>query len=209
VYGLGTEALQGALPPARCGPAPALIEGWLPHAVVAAEDQRFHQHPGYDLAEWLAAWQHNTAHRGGAPLGASTLTQQLAKLLFTGGERSSTRKLREWLYAVEMERTLGKGRILQLYLAAAPWGDGVCGAEAAARQHLGRPTARLTPREAAWLASLLHNPDRALQRWRDSASIDTERAAFVLNGMARLPPARKRKEIEALQTWQPAPRVLP
>ena len=59
----------------------------------------------------------------GTPLrGASTLSQQVAKLLVTGGERSPVRKLRELLYAVEMEQTLGKARILRLYLDNAPWG---------------------------------------------------------------------------------------
>ncbi len=66
--------------------------------------------------------------------------------MVAGDERSASRKLRELLYAVEMERTLGKARILQLYLALAPWGDGVCGAERAVRLHLGsarhRPSAR-------------------------------------------------------------------
>ena len=111
----------------------------------------------------LAAWQHN--QRDGAPLrGGSTLTQQLAKLTLTGDERSATRKLRELLYAVEMERTLGKARILQLYLAVAPWGDGVCGAERAAQVYLGKSAAKVGPVSAAWLVSLLRNPEAQLQR---------------------------------------------
>jgi hypothetical protein len=204
VSGLGTEALIDADPLARCRPQPAAgrIEGWLPHAVIAAEDQRFAEHPGYELDAWLAAWKRNAAAPE-ALQGASTLTQQLAKILFTGDDRSATRKLREWLYAVEMERTLGKGRILQLYLAVVPWGDGVCGAEAAARHHLGKPANQLRPREAAWLASLLVNPDQQLRRWAQDEAASRERAVWVLAGMKRLPAARRESELDAFATWRP------
>jgi membrane peptidoglycan carboxypeptidase len=134
VSGLGTERLLTAqLPPAcRTGAADATpLGGWLPRALVAAEDARFWEHPGYEIEHLLAAGAHNQRD-GSALRGASTLTQQLAKLTITGDDRSAARKLRELLYAVEMERTLGKARILQMYLALAPWGDGVCGAERAA-----------------------------------------------------------------------------
>jgi len=60
--------------------------------------------------------------------GGSSLSQQLAKLIYTGDGRDHGRKLRELLYAVELDRTLGKARVLNLYLALAPWGNGVCGA---------------------------------------------------------------------------------
>jgi hypothetical protein len=204
VAGLGTEALADVDPLARCRPQPAAgrIEGWLPHAVIAAEDQRFAEHPGYELDTWLAVWKRNAATSHELQ-GASTLTQQLAKILYTGDDRSATRKLREWLYAVEMERTLGKGRILQLYLAVVPWGDGVCGAEAAARHHIGKPANQLRPREAAWLASLLVNPDQQLRRWAQDEAASRERAVWVLAGMKRLPPARRESELAALETWRP------
>ena len=209
VAGLGTEALIDSDASARCRPQPAMgrIEGWLPHAVLAAEDQRFHEHPGYDMDAWLAVWKQNQQQRD-AIQGASTITQQLAKLLYTGDERSAARKLREWLYAVEMERTLGKGRILQLYLSVLPWGDGVCGAEAAARHHLGKPAHKLSPREAAWLASLLINPELQLRRWAREEAAGRERVAWVLGGMRRLPPSRRESELEALASWQP-PVALP
>jgi membrane peptidoglycan carboxypeptidase len=135
--------------------------------------------------------------------GASTITQQLAKLLYTGDARDPARKLREWLYAVEMERTLGKGRILQLYLAVLPWGDGICGAEAAARHHLGKGAHQLKPREAAWLASLLVNPDQQLQRWARDEDTARERAAAVLKGIKRLPRERREAELDALVSWRP------
>lgn len=206
VAGLGTEALLNAEPPRGC-PAPAgataqrapeRIVGWLPHAVVAAEDQRFHEHPGYDLVQWLAAWSVNQ-QPGAAPQGASTLTQQLAKLIYVGDERSAPRKLRELLYAVEMERTLGKGRILQLYLALAPWGEGVCGAEAAARHHLRKPSSRLTPLEAAWLASLLQAGGTD-----DPRDLDTQRVAWVLGSLrGPLSAERRAEQLAALRDWTP------
>jgi hypothetical protein len=201
---LGTEALVDADALGRCRPQPGAgrVEGWLPHAVVAAEDQRFHEHPGYEIDAWVAALRHN-AGQPDALLGGSTITMQLAKILYTGDERSANRKIREWLYAVEMERTLGKGRILQLYLATVPWGDGVCGAEAAARHHLGKPTAQLRPREAAFLASLLVNPDAQVRRWAADDPAARERAAFVLRGMKRLPRERREAELDALAQWQP------
>jgi hypothetical protein len=204
VSGLGTEALLDSDTNARCRPQPASgrIEGWLPHAVLAAEDQRFYEHPGYELDAWLAVWKQNR-QQPDAIQGASTITQQLAKLLYTGDERHAMRKLREWLYAVEMERTLGKGRILQLYLSVLPWGDGVCGAEAAARHHLGKPADRLKPREAAWLASLLVNPELQLRRWAQDEAAGRERVAWVLASMRRLPRERRESELEALQSWQP------
>jgi hypothetical protein len=219
VSGLGTEALADAEPPAHCAaPRGGRLEGWLPHAVVAAEDQRFYEHVGYDLQEWVAAWHRNPGRQarpeGGTPHGASTLTQQLAKLLYTGDERSATRKLREWLYAVEMERTLGKGRILQTYLAVAPWGNGLCGAEAASRHYLRKPAHRLAPHEAAWLASLLTSPDAQAGRWArlPPADADTQRVARIVNDMRRLPRERKAQEVALLAGWsplqQPRPRAM-
>jgi len=102
-----------------------------------------------------------------------------------------------------MERTLGKGRILQLYLALLPWGDGICGAEAAARHHLGKSASQLKPREAAWLASLLINPDQQLRRWSSDEAAARERAAWVLKGIRRLPRERREAELDALVSWRP------
>ncbi|MFT3663603.1 biosynthetic peptidoglycan transglycosylase [Piscinibacter sp.] len=208
VAGLGTEALRDVDVAQRCRPQPdgGRIEGWIQNAVIAAEDQRFFEHPGYELDAWVAVLKANQrvdSRSGGLLQGASTITQQLAKLLYTGDERDAARKLREWLYAVEMERTLGKGRILQLYLALLPWGDGVCGAEAAARHHLGKSANRLKPREAAWLASLLVNPDQQLRRWGADEAGARERAAWVLKGIRRLPRERREAELDALVAWRP------
>ena len=136
-----------------------------------------------------------------AARGASTLSQQLAKLLYTGDERSVVRKLREALYAVEMDRTLGKARVLQLYLAVAPWGQGQCGAEAAALHLLNKRAAALTPIEAAWLASLLRNPDAELARMANQGAVDTERVGDIIQAMRPLARARREELREQLADW--------
>jgi hypothetical protein len=205
VAGLGTERLLDAqLPPAcrtSAGDVTALT-GWLPRALVAAEDARFYEHPGYEIDHMLAAWQHN--QRDGAPLrGGSTLTQQLAKFTITGDDRSATRKLRELLYAVEMERTLGKARILQLYLALAPWGDGVCGAERAAQVYLGKSAAKLGPVSAAWLVSLLRNPEANLQRAVRAREIDRDRVKQIVSGMRPMSASQRMLANEQLLEWMP------
>lgn len=201
VDGLGTDALLNAALPARCasGRAPS---PWLARALIAAEDSRFHEHPGYDLAGLLASFDMNQ-RGGGVRAGASTLTQQLAKRLYTGDERSALRKMRELLYTVEMERTLGKGRILQLYLGLAPWAPGVCGAEAAARHHLAKPAARVDPLEAAWLVSLLPHP------MATPPPVDRARMAVILNGMTGAGARQHARWMRVLPEWQPPGRAFP
>jgi hypothetical protein len=205
VAGLGTERLLDAQLPPACrasGGERAALTGWLPRALIAAEDARFHEHRGYELDQMLAAWQHN--QRGGAPLrGGSTLTQQLAKFTITGDDRSATRKLRELLYAVEIERTLGKARILQLYLALAPWGDGVCGAERAAQAYLGKSAAKVGPVSAAWLVSLLRNPEAQLQRAVREREIDRGRIRQIVAGMRPMTPSQRTLANEQLLEWMP------
>ncbi len=205
VDGLGTESLLDVVPPAACHGAerPRALAGWLPRAVIAAEDQRFYEHAGYDLTEMLAAWRRNQTS-GAPPRGASTLTQQLAKLLYAGDERSAARKLREWLYAVEMERTLGKARILQLYLAVAPWGPGVCGAEAASRHYLRKSASKLDPVESAWLASLLVHPEREWQRALVRGDVDRERVERLVADMRPMSMERREQALERLVEWTPA-----
>ncbi len=207
VSGLGTERFATLQRPAACRVDAhtdlPTVGGWLPRAVIAAEDARFFEHPGYDLQALADALAHN--QRPGAALaGASTLTQQLAKLVVAGDERSATRKLRELLYAVEMERTLGKARILQLYLALAPWGQGVCGAERAVRVHLGqRDASGVGPVAAAWLASLLSAPDAHLAAAHATGEIDTARVARVLDAMRPMSAAQREKSQVQLLFWAP------
>jgi membrane peptidoglycan carboxypeptidase len=82
-----------------------------------------------------------------------------------------------------MEQTLGKARILRLYLDNAPWGATVCGAQAAAHTYFGKRAERLTPQEAVWLAAMLHNPAEEAYRWRTTGQINEARAQWVARGM--------------------------
>jgi hypothetical protein len=205
VAGLNTERLLTAQLPPACRTSAgdgAPLAGWLPRALVAAEDAGFYEHPGYEIDQLIAAGQHN--QRDGAPLrGASTLTQQLAKLTVTGDDRSAARKLRELLVAVEMERTLGKARILQMYLALAPWGDGVCGAERAAQVYLGKSASKVGPVSAAWLVSLLRNPEAQLRHYSQSREIDRERVRQIVAGMRPMSSAQRALANEQMQEWLP------
>lgn len=215
VDGLGTEALLTATPLPACGRSPrarrttAPYGAWLPKAVIAAEDQRFHEHPGYDLAEMAAAWSNEaTTHDGNAARrrGASTISQQVAKMLYVGDERTVARKVRELLYAVELDRTLGKARVLQLYLAVAPWGDGQCGGEAAALHYFGRPAAALDPAEAVWLASLLRNPQAELERAARGG--DRERLMTIAGALRPMSRVRREDLQFEIAQWQAPPAVL-
>jgi hypothetical protein len=222
VGGLGTEPLQYGWFRFACGrrdgsgrlvitgdgerpwtPVDA-IGPYLAAAVLAAEDQRFHQHAGYDeqaLADILGDLD-GRPRRGG-----STLTQQLARTLFTGGDRTAVRKLRELLYAVEMERTLGKARILELYLNTVDWGPGVCGAKAAARAYFNKAPARLTALEAAWLAGVLRNPHVAWETQFNARQPDRARATQVLMQMRDWP--KRERERWAMHPLAFAPASSP
>lgn len=158
----------------------------LPAAVIAAEDASFYAHPGYDLQSMVDAATDN-AERGGVHRGGSTLTQQLAKNLFLDGSRTYVRKLRELLYAVELERDLGKAGILETYLNVVEFGPGVYGAGAAADRYFLKAPAGLLPEEAAWLASILPSPTSAWtqQYQRDRPNMVKVRA--ILDNMVLLP----------------------
>ena len=210
VQGLGTA--EWAHLRAACGTTVQHDpRGWLARAVLAAEDQNFYEHPGYDLPALLHNWQDN--QRAGAIAGGgSTLTQQLAKLMVAGGERSLQRKLRELLYAVEMEQTLGKARILQLYLNLAPWGEraegppaqrALCGAEAAAQHWFKLPARRLSPRQAVTLAAMLRNPQREADRWASEGSVDRNRLIWIAE-QVRGVPIRTRRALAAQLTEERA-----
>ena len=204
VSGLGTEALASVRGACSRRGSRLTPDSWLARAVIAAEDQRFFEHAGYDLAELAASLDQNQAQQRIAR-GGSTLSQQVAKLLVTGDERSPTRKLRELLYAVELERTLGKARILRLYLDHAPWGEGLCGAEAAAQRYFGVRAHELTPSQASWLAAMLHNPVLESQRWAASGRINLARAQWValhLRGLSRAWRAALAEDM-ALLDWRP------
>ncbi|MFZ9050619.1 MAG: monofunctional biosynthetic peptidoglycan transglycosylase [Steroidobacteraceae bacterium] len=125
-------------------------------AVVAAEDQRFAEHHGFDLESIRQAME---AAEGGSRLrGASTITQQLAKNLFLWPGRSWVRKALEAWYTVLLEALWSKQRILEVYLNSVEFGRGVWGIEAASQHFFKKPAARLTRQDAALLAAALPNP---------------------------------------------------
>lgn len=128
----------------------------LQHAVVAAEDARFHQHRGFDWQEL----RHAVEDEDGRGRGASTITQQLVKNLFFGTGRSFIRKGIEATLVPVAELALGKHRILELYLNVAEWGPGVYGAEAAGRHHYGVPARQIDRARALRLAAILPAPLR-------------------------------------------------
>jgi monofunctional biosynthetic peptidoglycan transglycosylase len=133
------------------------ISANLKRAVVVAEDARFLDHEGFDWQAIHEAMAKNQS-RGKVVAGASTISQQLAKNLFLSGERSWLRKGEEAAITWMIERTLSKRRILEIYLNVAEWGDGIFGAEAAARFHFGVPASALAAEQAAWLAAILPSP---------------------------------------------------
>jgi monofunctional biosynthetic peptidoglycan transglycosylase len=153
----------------------------LKRAVIASEDSTFTNHDGVDWEALEKAWQRNAkaeeqaakqrpraapaqTSRPARPVrapkivGGSTITQQLAKNLLLSGERTLLRKGQEVVLTFELERMLGKERILEIYLNNVEWGEGVFGAEAAAQHYYRKSAAQLSPYEAARLAVMLPRP---------------------------------------------------
>jgi monofunctional glycosyltransferase len=150
----------------------------LKRAVVAAEDARFLDHEGFDWEAIVQARMKNE-QRGRIVAGASTISQQLAKNLFLSGSRSWLRKAQEALITWMIENTMSKRRILELYLNYAEWGEGVFGAEAAARHHFGVPAGALTAEQAAWLAAILPSP-RRYDRGRSTSYVEGRASTILL-----------------------------
>ena len=129
----------------------------LKRAVIAAEDDSFVDHEGFDWEGIQRALEKNQ-RKGRAVAGGSTISQQLAKNLFLSPTRSYFRKAQEAVITVMIETVWSKRRILEVYLNVVEWGSGVFGCEAAARRYYGVPAGRLGPDEAARLAVMLPNP---------------------------------------------------
>jgi monofunctional glycosyltransferase len=151
-------------------------------AVIAAEDQNFASHHGFDFQSIEKAID---AHERGKRLrGASTISQQTAKNLFLWSGRSFIRKGLEAYFTVLIELTWPKRRILEVYLNIIELGDGIYGVEAASRRYFGKPASKLTPQEAALLAAVLPNPIR-LKASKPSAYVN-ERRDWILGQMSNL-----------------------
>jgi monofunctional glycosyltransferase len=193
---------QGRVPWSRQWVPYAQISPHLKRAVIASEDAGFAEHGGVEWDAIEQAWEKNQraearAERAQARnpqrpvaakvVGGSTITQQLAKNLFLSGERNVLRKGQELLLALMLEALLPKQRILEIYLNSVEWGEGIFGAQAAARHYFRKDAARLGPEEAARLAVMLPAPKRFEKR-PDSAYIQARAATIQARmGAVELP----------------------
>ena len=150
------------------GKTPRRVQHWvgyaqispdLKRAVLVAEDSAFWQHEGIDIDQIRESLEADL-EKGRMVRGASTITQQLAKNLYLSPSRNPIRKLRELLITRRLEAELTKRRILELYLNVIEWGDGIYGAESAARVYFHKAALELDPEEAALLAGAIRNPRR-------------------------------------------------
>jgi membrane peptidoglycan carboxypeptidase len=132
--------------------------------VTASEDSGFFGHAGFDFEELRRAAIQG-AQAGRVVRGGSTISQQLAKNLYLSREKTLARKLREALLTVALEASVPKQRLLEVYLNVAEWGPGVWGIGPAARHWFGKDARDLTPREAAFLATVIPNPVRYHYMW--------------------------------------------
>lgn len=129
----------------------------LKRAVIAAEDAKFVAHEGFDWDGIQKAYEKNLK-KGRIVAGGSTISQQLAKNLFLSTQRTPWRKVEEMIITVMLEKMMSKQRIFEIYLNVIEWGNGVFGAEAAARRYFGASARQLSPYQAARLAAMIPNP---------------------------------------------------
>jgi hypothetical protein len=228
---MGALTVEGALPPdldLRYGPFTLQVPdadgepvprrfgegtgGWVPledispdlvHAVLAAEDAGFFTHRGYDPAGIQDALDADLA-AGEVQRGGSTLSQQLAKNLFLNGEQTVARKLRELLLAVELDRTLGKDRELELYLNVVELGPGLYGVGQACERYFMKRPARVNPLEGAFLAALLPSPRGYYQRWYLEGHPARAKIDAILGNMADAGWIG----VRAAERWRDTPLVL-
>ena len=125
---------------------------------MAAEDQRFVSHNGFDFNEIQNALKNLIKKK--KLRGASTISMQTARSIFLLSSRSLFRKIAEMYYTILIELILDKGRILELYLNTVDWGTGVTGAEAAAQKYFSKSAQHLTPAQAALMTAILPNPHK-------------------------------------------------
>jgi monofunctional biosynthetic peptidoglycan transglycosylase len=168
---------------------PQLKHQWMPYhrisvhlkrALIASEDAKFVDHEGFDWDGIQKAIEKNQK-KGKVVAGGSTISQQLAKNLFLTPERSFWRKGEEALITLMIEGLWDKRRIFEVYLNVIEWGNGVFGAEAAARHYFGISAAQLSPEQAAWLAGMVPNP-RFYDRNRNAPGL-ARKAAIIAGRM--------------------------
>lgn len=160
-------------------PSAELRHQWVPYnrisnnlkrALIAAEDSKFLDHEGFDWEGIQKAYEKNQK-KGKIVAGGSTISQQLAKNLFLSSRKVFWRKAEEAVITVMLERMMSKRRILEIYLNVIEWGNGVFGAEAAARHYYKTSAANLSSEQAARLASMVPNP-RYFDTHRNSRGLE-------------------------------------
>lgn len=170
-------------------PAAALQHQWvdygkisnhLKRALIASEDAKFVDHEGFDWDGIQKAYEKNMK-KGKIVAGGSTISQQLAKNLFLSSKRTPWRKAEEVLITLMLEAVMDKQRILEIYLNSIEWGDGVFGAESAARHYYQISAAQLSPYQAAKLAAMVPNP-RYYDKHREAAGL-AKKTGIILGRM--------------------------
>jgi monofunctional biosynthetic peptidoglycan transglycosylase len=170
-------------------PEAVLHHQWVPYerisinlkrALIAAEDAKFLDHDGFDWEAIQKAYEKNLK-KGKVVAGGSTISQQLAKNLFLSGRRTPWRKAEEALITLMIEHLMSKRRIFEIYLNIIEWGNGVFGAQAAARYYYGVSAANLDPEQAARLAAMVPKP-RFYDRVRETPLLE-RRTAIILERM--------------------------
>ncbi len=174
------EVLQGKNPEA------GLRHQWVPYnrismnlkrALIAAEDSKFLDHEGFDWEGIQKAYEKNLK-KGKIVAGGSTISQQLAKNLFLSGSRTPWRKAEEAAVTLMLEQMMGKRRILEIYLNVIEWGNGVFGAEAAARHYYKTSAANLSAEQAARMAAMVPRP-RYYDTHRNSRGLERQTAVIL------------------------------
>ena len=156
------------------------ISGQLKRAVIAAEDDKFVDHEGFDWEGMQKALEKNRK-KGKVVAGGSTISQQLAKNLFLSPSKTPWRKIQEAVITLMLEALWDKRRILEVYLNSVEWGDGIFGAEAAARRYFNVAAAQLSAEQAARLAVMLPAPRRYAKN--PYSAFVNERTAIILGRM--------------------------
>ena len=157
------------------------ISKHLINAVIVSEDGMFYEHEGVDWYEVGESIEKNF-ERGKAARGGSTISQQLSKNLYLSTSKDPIRKLKELVITLRMERTLSKRRILEIYLNVIEWGEGVFGAEAAAKKYFGKSASQLSREEAAQMAAVIPSPRR--HKPNVMSKYVTRRSSIILSRMS-------------------------
>jgi len=162
------------------------ISAAMPLAAMAAEDQKFEEHFGFDLEAIEKAQQYNERHKGRKIHGASTISQQTAKNVFLVPSRGWIRKAFEVYFTFLIEIFWSKQRIMEVYLNVAETGDGIYGVEAASQEYFHKPAKKLSVRESALVAAVLPNP----RKWSPAnpSSFVQRKSQRIIKFMSNLSP---------------------